>query len=146
MTKKTTNIRAGRDAVGRDQKISASRGGVVIGGDVTGSNIVAGNNNVVGNVTNITNVFQEIYRKVEETNLPTQEKEDLTAMVKEVEEEVKKGDQADETFLARQLRNIQRMAPEILEVIVTTFTNPAAGLGLVARRIAERMKAEAKPA
>ena len=42
-----------KDQVGRDQKITAGSGSVVVGGNVIGSTIVTGNNNRVANVENI---------------------------------------------------------------------------------------------
>jgi hypothetical protein len=35
------------------------------------------------------------------------------------------------------------MAPDILEVVLATMANPAAGLGLVATKVANKMQAEA---
>jgi hypothetical protein len=36
------------------------------------------------------------------------------------------------------------MAPDIYDVIITTFANPVAGLGMVAKKVAEKMRAEAE--
>lgn len=129
------------DSVGRDRIVSGGAGSMVIGGDASNNVIITWNNNVVGVVHN---AFQPIYRAVEESKLPVTEKEDITAEVQELEAEVKKGDEADEGFLARRLRNIQRMSPDILDVALTTLGNPMAGLGMVAKKVAEKMKAEAK--
>ncbi len=46
----------------------------------------------------------------------------------------------DESFLSRRFRNIARVAPDILDVVVATLTNPLAGLGLVATKIAEKAR------
>ena len=124
-----------------NQTISGGARSVVIGGNATNNTIITGNGNVVGTVHN---AFQPIYRAVEDSHLPAAEKADLKAEVQEMESEVKKGDAADESFLARRLRNIQRMSPEILDVALTTFANPIAGLGMVAKKVAEKMKEEAK--
>lgn len=131
----------GGDYIGRDQKISAGNGSVVIGGNVTGSTIVTGNQNVV---TAGTNFFLPIYQAIEERkDLTPDAKADLKAEIQEVEAEVKKGEQADETFLARRLRNIRRIAPDILDVVTATLTNPTAGFSLIARKVAEKARASA---
>lgn len=131
----------GGDYIGRDQKISAGNGSVVIGGNVSGSTIVTGNQNVV---TSGTNFFSPIYQAIEERkDLTPNAKADLKAEIQDVEAEVKKGEQADETFLARRLRNIRRIAPDILDVVTATLTNPAAGFSLIARKVAEKARASA---
>ncbi|HBY08693.1 MAG TPA: hypothetical protein DEH22_13260 [Chloroflexi bacterium] len=67
----------------------------------------------------------------------------MKANVAEIKAEDEKGDQAEESFIARRLRNIQRMAPDILEVMLATIANPAAGFGMVAKKVAEKMQAGA---
>lgn len=129
------------DYIGRDQKISAGNGSVVIGGNVTGSTIVTGNKNAV---TTGINFFLPIYQAIEERkDLTPDAKADLKAEIQDVEAEVKKGEQADETFLARRLRNIRRIAPDILDVVTATLTNPTAGFSLIARKVAEKARASA---
>ena len=44
----------------------------------------------------------------------------------------------DEGFLSRRLRNIARMAPDVLDVVVATLANPLAGLGVAAKKLAEK--------
>ena len=51
---------------------------------------------------------------------------------------------ADKGFLAERFRNLAKMAPDILEVIIAGLGNPAAGVGMVAKKIAEKAKAEAE--
>lgn len=131
-----------QDYVGRDRIISGGAGSVIIGGDATNNMIITGNNNQA-NATH--NAFQPIYRAVEESKLPVADKQDITAEVKDLEDEVKKGEEADEGFLARRLRNIQRMSTDILDVALTTLSSPVAGLSMVAKKVAEKMKAEATP-
>jgi 2-hydroxy-3-keto-5-methylthiopentenyl-1-phosphate phosphatase len=70
-------------------------------------------------------------------------KADLKADVKDIQQEIKKGKKADNEFIARRLRNIKRMAPEILEVVVATIVNPVFGLSVAAKKVAEKIKATA---
>jgi hypothetical protein len=134
-------IKAGGDVVGRDKNTSASGEGFAISGNVTGSKII---NSKVSNASNVSNFFLPIYRAVEDSQLTPVEKNDLKAEIADVETEIEKGDAADESFLTRRLHSIERMAPDILDVILTTFANPVAGLGMIAKKVAEKMRAEAK--
>ena len=95
----------------------------------------------------IARAFAEFYAQVSEHEaLSPEDRADVRAELQEVEEELQKGEAADEGFIRRRLRNVQRMAPDILEVVLTTFANPVLGLGMVAKKIAAKMKAEADPA
>jgi hypothetical protein len=69
--------------------------------------------------------------------------EDAIAAVKEVRAEVEKGDEADEKFLARQLRNIARMGPDILDVVTATLASPIAGITAVVQKVAAKAREEA---
>jgi hypothetical protein len=77
-------------------------------------------------------------------NTPPADKADLKAEVQEIHEAVKKAGEEqkppDESFLARHFRNIARMAPDILDVVVATLGNPLAGLGVAVKKIAEKAK------
>jgi len=135
----------GGEFTGRDKIVKAERGSVAIGGNVSGSTIVTGDHNAVGSTVDLRKAYlQVIYEAIEkQVNANPLEKEDMKGLVEEIQEEDQKGDQADETFIARRLRNIQRMSPEILEVALATIANPLAGFGVAAKKVAERMKAGA---
>ena len=137
----------GGDFVGRDKTVTAERGGVVIGGNVSNSNIVTGDNNVITTTTTITlqeQYIQQIYEIIEErSDTDPLDKEDLKVAVEEIQEEDQKGEKAEESFIARRLRNIQRIAPDILDVAIAAITNPVAGFGMVAKKVAEKMKTDA---
>ena len=134
----------GGDYIGGD-KITIESGGIAISGNNVNSPIITGNNNIIGSTINQQAQFiQQIYTAIE--NRPDTDpldKDDLKANVDEIKAEDAKGDQADETFIARRLRNIQRMAPDILEVVVAIITNPVAGFGVITKKVAEKMKAGA---
>lgn len=90
-----------------------------------------------------TNTFfqSDLYRKVEENpQLPAEDKADVKEDLQAVEQELAKGEQADEAFILRRLRNIRRMAPEILEVALATFASPPAGFAMIAAKIAKKMQ------
>lgn len=115
-------------------------GGDFVGRDQT-KNIGAG-------AAEAAELFEKLFAAIEKNpKLSQEEKADVKAEVEEVKAEAEKGEEASESFLTRRLRSIGRMAPDILEVVLATIGNPAAGLGLVAKKVADKMKgAEAGPA
>ena len=99
--------------------------------------------------TELRTIFLDIYRDIDARPATSPAvKEDLTAEVKEIEASVtaaaQKNEKVEEAFLARRFRNIARMAPDILDVVVAMLANPLAGLGIAVRKIAEKAKEEAK--
>lgn len=134
----------GGDFVGRDKTVTAEKGGVAIGGNVSGSTIITGDGNVVGSTVTLQGDYiQQIFTEIDKhPELAPLDKEDLKADVEAIQIEDAKGESAEETVIARKMRNIQRMAPDILEVVLATVANPVAGFGLVAKKVAEKMKGE----
>lgn len=124
--------------------LSAGNGSVVIGGNVERSNIVVGDNNVVNNQSvQLESLFKVIVEAVEsQPNLAPAEKEDIKAELQEVKTALEEP-KPDETFIARRLRNIKRMATEIVEVAFETLKNPIGGVAEVVKRIAAKMAEDA---
>ncbi len=124
-------------------------GGAYVGGNVSvgdGSKFVGRDDNSTTGLSGseIAKLFEVVYQKIDtRPDTSPQDKDDLKAEVKDIEAEVVKGDQADETFLEHRLRNIKRMAPDILEVVVNSFANPALGLTTAVRKVMERAKSQA---
>ncbi len=88
----------------------------------------------------LNSIFTQIDKK---SNLTVRDKGDLKAEVQEIGQELSKQENADENFILRRMRNIRRMAPDILETILATMANPAAGFGLIAAKIAEKIRQDA---
>ncbi len=132
----------GGEFVGRDKNVTATEGGIAIGGNVSGSTLITGNDNVVNSPNSQqTDLREEIYTAIEQNHqLPAYAKQDLTAKVKDLEAEDAQGDQANAGKIEYILK---AMAPDILEVALVTITNPAAGFGLIARKVAQKLQAEA---
>ncbi|MCA2001453.1 MAG: hypothetical protein LDL51_06285 [Chloroflexi bacterium] len=124
--------------------ISAGDNSIVIGGDVKDSNIVVGNNNKVSNqVARIAPLFETIYRTVEASpSLSSPQKADVKAELEDIQTALEEP-QPNEGFLLRRFRNIQRMAPEIVEVAFETLKNPIGGVAEVVKRVAKKMAEEA---
>jgi hypothetical protein len=124
--------------------LSAGNGSIVIGGNVQGSNIVMGNHNTVSNQSvNIAPLFQTIYHYVDtHPKLQAGKKQDAKEELKEIEVALEEP-KPDENFILRRFRNLNRMAPEIVEVAFETLKNPIGGVAEVIKRIAKKMAEEA---
>nr|BAL53192.1 hypothetical protein HGMM_F05B10C14 [uncultured Chloroflexota bacterium] len=121
--------------------IQAGDRSVVIGGNASNNVIITGDGNMV-----TPSPFEAVYRQIAaHPRLTPVERDDLRAEVEEIEDEARRSS-SDPSFLERRLRNVQRMAPDILDVVLATLANPAAGFGVVARKVAEKMRAEASSA
>jgi len=130
----------GGDFVGRDKNITGGTGSVVAGGSITGSTILTGSGNTVGGSTQ--NIFAPVYQAIQSASLPAQQKEDLSAEVEEIEGQIVKAEELDESFLARRLRAVKRMGSDIFEVLLAALNGPGAVVSAVAKKVAEKVKAE----
>lgn len=125
--------------------LSTGNGGIVIGGNVTGSNIVQGNNNIVTNQTvNLNQFFQTIYQAVDENpKLTPSDKEVVKAELADVKIALE-SKQPDETFLERKFRVLKSMAPDIVDVAMETLKNPISGVAEVIKKVANKMAEKAR--
>jgi hypothetical protein len=125
-------------------------------GDVSGVN---GNVNIAGgditthqtaselNAVEMKQLFKQLYAAIEANSKAAgADKEDLKAEVEEIQaivtEALQKNEKVEESFLSRRFRNIARVAPDMLDVVVATLGNPLAGVGIAVKKIAEKAKAE----
>lgn len=121
---------------------------VSIGGSVSGSNILTGNNNRVtikqgASADEIAKAFSTLFQAVEAK--PEGPKKTMAqAAVQELETEAAKGEKAEEGKVQEWFEVLAGMAPDIWEVAVDTFTNPIKGLSTVFKKVAEKAKAESK--
>ncbi len=145
--KKKANTAARKNKPAAASKPTDQREGIAAGGSIVQGNVSIKQGTFVGrdqiitqsSTANLHQLFQPVYAEIaRRPNTDESDRADLQAAVKDVETQAAKGEAADETLLVRQLRNIGRMAPDILEVVMTTLANPAAGLGLVAAKIAQK--------
>lgn len=140
-----TEVRVTSPTESRTQGAIDTGGGAYIGGGVqTGGGKFIGRDDYSKTGLSgeeIQQLFQGIYASVEQKqDISAEEKSDIKSELDEVKDELAKGEKADETFLQRRLRNIGRMAPDILEITLATITNPLAGFSMVARKVAEKLK------
>jgi hypothetical protein len=130
------------------KRVINTAGGAYIEGQVNikSGNFVGRDQYTAGLSTDdVKRLFEPIYGQIESRpHLSPNNKTDLKTEVEEIQNEVSKGADADETFLERRLRNIGRIAPDILEVVVSTLTHPGAGFATVAKKVAEKARASAR--
>jgi hypothetical protein len=116
----------------------------IAGGNITTHQTITGLSG-----TEIKQLFDQLYAVIETNAGPSPaEKEDLKAEVKEIQttvtEAAQKNKKVDEGFLSRRFRNIARVAPDILDVVVATLGSPLAGLGVAVKKIADKAKEETR--
>ncbi len=115
----------------------------VAGGDIT----VTKTTTTGLSAADVKQLFDTLYARIDASpQAPTAVKEDVKAEVKDVQaavtEAVQNKKPVDESFLARRFRNIARMAPDILDVVVASIGSPLGGLGVAVKKIAEKAKEE----
>jgi len=92
------------------------------------------------NIDDVSKLFNSLYEAIDQHSMLSKtDKSDLKVEIQEIRQELTKKNQADEGFVMRRLRNIGRMAPDILQVTLATITNPIAGFGVIAKKIAEKV-------
>lgn len=140
---------------------AVSSGGDKVGGDVTTIGSITGSTGVaIGRGSSVTvdqshtsytftETFNEVVEKLaglpaeKPTITPAQVEQAQQIVVGEIAPEVAKGDAANTDFLRERFENLAKMGPDILDVVTTTLTNPAAGVAMTVKKIAERARADA---
>jgi hypothetical protein len=90
-------------------------------------------------------LFAGIYQAIERRSPdPDVDKEEIKETVEKIEKEAEKGEKANASKIGRWLENLKEMAPDIFEVAVATWANPAAGFGMILTKVAEKAKGEGK--
>lgn len=113
----------------KGSRIKAGRGAVI--GSIVGGDINTGDSGVNGET--LAALFAPLYKQIGANSaLTPDDREDVTAEVTELaataQAATEAGDPPDESFLRRRLRNIEAMAPDIVDTIATTIANPVAGV------------------
>lgn len=89
-------------------------------------------------------LFAPIYSRIQQRpEDPGVDKQQLKKAVQDVQQEAAKGEQANGNTIKGWLGFVAAVAPDILEVIVSTLTSPVAGIATLIRKIAEEAKQEA---
>ena len=127
---------------------TVNQGGISIGGNATiKDSTLVGRDKVEKNVTNQTKIvnlsisFAPLYESIKDRPNTTPEvKTEIENSTREIESEIKKKTGINYSFITERLTNIQKIAPDIAQVILATIQNPMLGLGTVAEKILTRMK------
>ena len=129
---------------GQSGGVNISGGNVTIGGDLVGRDKITtttyGSGVSPEKLVELLKEFASIKRQIGALDLEDEDKDDLKTNVQRVEEEVKKGEQADTPKVEKALKKIAAMSDDILKVIVASLTNPAAGVAEAIRLIAQKAK------
>ncbi len=99
----------------------------------------------VGNKNSIAtheNTFDSIYNTIDASARDRIDKQNLISEVNKIKIEVEKGDQVNEAFLSRRLRNLKKMAPDIADVAFSALTGPGAAISTIVKKVAKKIKGE----
>lgn len=83
-------------------------------------------------------IYQEIDARPQEPNVDNAEIKDT---VQKIEEEVKKGEEANPAKVERWLKFLAGMSDDIFQVVASTLASPIAGVARVIQLIAQKAKA-----
>lgn len=127
----------GGDQVGGDK---------ITTGDISGSTVAMGREAQVRQGISgeeLAAIFQTVYQKIEaRPQDPDVDQEEIVAQVQQIEAETAVPGQPNESKLERWLRNLARMAPDIVDVMAASLAGPVAGAAAVLRKIIARVKSE----
>ncbi len=113
--------------------------------NIAGGNITTYHTTTGLSIAEIKQLFDQLYVAIDSrAGTSSADKEDLKTEVQEIQSVVteaeKKNKKVNEGFLLRRFRNIARMSPDVLDVVIATLGNPLGGLGVVMKKIAEKAK------
>jgi hypothetical protein len=128
-------------------------GGVNVGGSVVGRDAVTTTTTTTTTTTGIDAAglaqllqqFQQVQKKIDDLpESPDVDKDELKATVKKIEDEVKKGEEANPSKVERWIKFVAGMSKDIAQVTAAALVNPAAGVGTAIRLIAAKAAQETK--
>lgn len=125
--------------------ITGGQGNISISGDVVGRDKITTTTTTTGvdaaALIELIKAFKDIERQIDaRPENPDVDKAELKETVNKIQEEAKKGEQANPTKVERWLKFLAGMADDIFQVTAATLTNPALGIGTAVKLIAEKAK------
>jgi hypothetical protein len=126
-----------------DQNISSgdvSSGGIsFLGGRHKNVNI---NQSTGPGLDEVVVLFSRLYKHIETRPPdPNVDKEEIVEIVQKIQEEVSKGEkEANETKLTRWIDNLNKMAPDVIDVALASLGGPVSGVIAVLKKIADRAR------
>lgn len=140
MGRKIRNNERQKKQIGGDQNViqGSISGGVIVQG--RGANVAFQQSSGI-NEEQLSLVFEKLYQAIQaRPDDPDIDKEEISETVQRIEQEVKKGDQTNDSKLRRWMENLNKMAPDIVEVILASLSGPVSGLTAVLKKVAEHAR------
>lgn len=94
------------------------------------------------NETEIKGLFETVIRQIELKAGTNSRKNEIEVTVELIQEEILKGEKAEEKALTSFFRTLKNMAPDILDVVIAAATNPLLAASVIAKKVAEKIKSE----
>ena len=115
-----------------------SSGGISIQG--RNANVTIKQSSVVP-ADEITALFEKLYQQIESRPPdPNVDKEEIVETVQKIQEEASKGGEVNETKLTRWMENLNKIAPDIIDVALASLGGPVSGVTAVLKKIADRAR------
>jgi hypothetical protein len=135
-----------RNNQGRNKQIDGDQN--VIQGSISGGVIVQGRGANVAvqqssgiNEEQLPLLFEKMYRAIQSRpDDPSIDKEEISETVQRIEQEVKKGDQANDSKLKRWMESLNKMAPDIVDIILASLGGPVSGMTAILKKVAEHAR------
>ena len=90
-------------------------------------------------------LFEKLYQHIDARPPdPNVDKEEIVETVQKIQEETSKGQQANETKLTRWIDNLNKMAPDVIDVALASLGGPVSGITAVLKKIADRARQQSK--
>lgn len=132
--------------VNRKKRIPSHGDTITIRGVGAGAAVAAGRNSsakvISGDAGNWSKKWlAEINARIDALeNTPRDEKDDLKHQVEKIDEEIRKGSRAEKSRLEKLINTLSIMAPDIFEVVVATIQSPLMGIGIVIKKVGDKVK------
>lgn len=144
-----SSVNAGQDIniKGRESKTTT------VGDMHNGSTLISGDNSSVrmsqsyAEMTDLKSILAswkaEMISRIEaQPSFDDSDKEDLKEIITKIENEATKADKANPGRIEKLLNTIAVMGPDIFQVAITTLASPLQGIGLVLKKISDKVKVE----
>ncbi len=94
-----------------------------------------------GQMAELIKHFEQIYHKIDAQPVrPDVDKSEIKDTVKKIEDEVKKGEEANPNKVERWLKFLAEMSDDIFQVTAMTLANPVVGVAKAVQLIAKKAK------
>lgn len=140
MRGRSQNKHSRNKQIGGDQNViqGSISGGVIVQG--RGANVAVQQSSGI-NKEQLSLVFEKLYQAIQaRPDDPNIDKEEISETVQRIEQEVKKGDQANDSKLKRWMESLNRMAPDIVDVILASLGGPVSGMTAVLKKVTEHAR------